>query len=96
MTRITQSTRLEQVEHVLGSKTNVLDFAVEGENDYYTWDGREDADWTIEDVDYVENVEEDRYILYPEGEYFTCDIEASREEGNQGPVRCWCEELRDS
>lgn len=91
MTRITQSTHLEEVEHILGSRTGTLDFAVEGENDYYTWDGNEDADWTVEDVDRVENLEEDRFILHPEGEYFTCEIDADAEEGNEGPVRCWCE-----
>ena len=91
MTRITQSTRLEKVEHVLGSGTGTLDFAVDGESDYYTWEGTEDADWTIEDVEYVENVGEDRVVLYPEGEYFTCEINADADEGNEGLVRCWCE-----
>ncbi|GAB3415882.1 hypothetical protein GCM10027435_12600 [Haloparvum alkalitolerans] len=69
----------------------MLDFAVEGEDDYYTWDGNEDADWQIEDVDSVENIDEDRFIMHPDGEAFVCDIESEGEEGNTGPVRCWCE-----
>lgn len=91
MPRISQTTRLERVEHIIGSGTGVLDFAVEGESGYYTWEGDEDANWTIEDVDCVENIEEDRFILRPKGEYFTCEIDADAEERNYGPVRCWCE-----
>ncbi|ELZ20999.1 hypothetical protein C477_05857 [Haloterrigena salina JCM 13891] len=91
MARITQPTRLDRVEHIIGSGTGMLDFAVEGENDYYTWDGGEDADWKIEDVDSVENIDEDRFIMYPDGEAFVCDIASEGEEGNTGPVRCWCE-----
>lgn len=91
MTQITRQTRLEQVEHIIGSGVGILDFAIEGEREYYTWRGTEDADWDIEDVDTLENDEEDRFIIYPEGEYFTCEIGAEAEEGNAGPVRCWCE-----
>ncbi|MCO8242986.1 hypothetical protein [Haladaptatus sp. AB643] len=91
MTRISQTTRLEKVEHIVGSGSGLLDFAVKGENGYDTWEGNEDADWTVEDVDSVQNVEEDRYIMYPEGDYFICEIEADTEERNSGPVRCWCE-----
>lgn len=91
MTRISQTTRLDRVQHIIGSGTGVLDFAVEGEDGYYTWDGTEEADWEVEDVDHVENIEEDRFIMYPEGEFFVCEIESAGEERNEGPVRCWCE-----
>lgn len=91
MARISQSTRLEEVEHILGSGTGILDFAIAGESGYRTWEGSEDADWTVEDVDYVENVDEDRFILYPDGEHFTCEIDADAEDENGGPVRCWSE-----
>jgi|GEM_PF-2797741 hypothetical protein len=91
MARITQSTRLSRVQHIVGSGTGVLDFAVDGEDGYYTWDGNEDADWEIEDVASVENIDEDRFILYPEGEFFVCEIESQGEEQNTGPVHCWCE-----
>jgi len=50
MARITQSTRLSRVQHIVGSGTGVLDFAVDGEDDYCTWDGNEDAEWEVEDV----------------------------------------------
>jgi len=79
MARITQSTRLSRVQHIVGSGTGVLDFAVDGEDGYYTWDGNEDADWEIEDVASVENIDEDRFILYPEGEFFVCEIESQGE-----------------
>ncbi|WP_232820448.1 hypothetical protein [Halorussus litoreus] len=88
MPRISQSTTLEQVEHILGSGSGILDFAVEGENDYYTWEDGEDANWKIEDVDCVKNVEEDRFIMFPEGDSFTCEIET---EEDKSRVRCWCE-----
>jgi len=91
MTRITQSTRLSRVQHIIGSGTGLLDFAVDGEDDYYTWDGNEDADWEVEDVASVQNIDEDRYIMYPEGEFFVCEIESQGEEKNTGPVHCWCE-----
>jgi len=91
MTRISQSVSLERVEHVAGSGVGTLDFAVEGDSSYHTWEGDEDADWTIEDVARVENIEEDRVIMYPRGDYFTCEIDADAEEGNEGTVRCWCE-----
>lgn len=87
---ITTRTVLEKVEHIVGSGAGVLDFAVVGEDHYYTWNGTEDANWTIEDVDYVENIEEDRFILHPEGEYFTCEIEANGGESNEGTVFCHC------
>lgn len=91
MARITQSTRLSRVQHIVGSGTGTLDFAVDGEDDYYTWDGNEDSDWEIEDVASVQNIDEDRFILYPEGEFFICEIESGGEEQNTGPVHCWCE-----
>ncbi|ODR80201.1 hypothetical protein BG842_02770 [Haladaptatus sp. W1] len=91
MVRISQSTHLEKVEHILGSGTGTLDFAVKGENEYYTWEGNEDADWTIKDVASIENIEEDRFILYPDGAYFICEVDADADEENSGPVRCWCE-----
>ena len=91
MARITQSTRLSRVQHIVGSGTGVLDFAVDGEDDYYTWDGNEDADWEVEDVASIQNIDEDRYIMYPEGEFFVCEIESQGEEQNTGPVHCWCE-----
>jgi hypothetical protein len=92
MPLIAQKTRLDRVEHILGSGTGVLDFAVDGQSEYTTWRGTEDADWEVNDVARVENVEEDRFIIYPEGEYFICEIDADMEEGNTGPVRCWCED----
>lgn len=91
MARISQTTRLERVQHIIGSGTGILDFAIEGDESYYTWDGLEDADWQIEDVASVENIKEDRFIMYPEGDFFTCEIESEGEEGNTGPVHCWCE-----
>lgn len=91
MPRITDTTRLKRVEHILASGTGVLDFAVEGETGYYTWEGVEDANWKIQNVESVENDSEDRFFLYPEGDYFTCEIEADGEENNQGSVRCWCD-----
>jgi len=91
MTTIAQKTRLDHVEYILGSGTGTLDFAVEGESDYYTWHGAEDADWEFNNVDTIENADEDRFIIYPEADYFTCEITADGEEHNTGPVRCWCE-----
>jgi len=85
MSHITQTTRLERVEHILGSGTGTLDFAVEGEDSYYTWEGQEDADWDVEDVESVENVDEDRFLIQPEAAYFVCEIDAERD-----VVRCWC------
>lgn len=90
MPTITERTKLEQVEHILASGSGVLDFAVAGEDNYYTWRGTEEADWRVDDVRCVENAEEDRLILYPEGD-FTCEINAENEENNAGPVRCFCE-----
>jgi hypothetical protein len=91
MPTIAQKTRLDHVEHILGSGTGTLDFAIEGESGYYTWYGAEDADWEVDDVATVENAEEDRFLIYPEADYFTCVITADGEEHNSGPVRCWCE-----
>jgi hypothetical protein len=34
MTRINQSTRLERVEHILGSGSGIRDFAIENERSY--------------------------------------------------------------
>jgi len=90
MPPITENIVLDRVEHILGSGTGTLDFAVEGENGYYTWHGREDADWEIEDVESVVNADEDRFEIRPET-VFTCDTPADGEEDNEGPVRCWCE-----
>ena len=83
---ITQSITLDRVEHILASGTGTLDFAVAGEDEYYTWDGKEDAEWTVEDVGRAENTEEDRLIFYPTGEFFICEITADGEEFNEGPV----------
>ena len=91
MTVVSQKTVLREVEHILGSGNRTLDFAVKGEEDYYTWNGVEDADWDVEDVARVENVEEDRFIMYPADETFTCEIDASKDEFNHGPVHCYCE-----
>jgi hypothetical protein len=73
---VTEKIVLDRVEHILGSGTGTLDFAVEGENGYYTW--------------HVVNVDEDRFEIRPET-VFTCEIPADGEENNEGPVRCWCE-----
>lgn len=89
MPTISQSIRLDEVEHILGSGSGTLDFAVRGDNSYYTWHGTEDADWEIDGVATVRNVEEDRFEMLPEGESFVCEIEASSEEGNSGSVYCW-------
>lgn len=29
--------------------------------------------------------------MYPEEGFFVCEIEADSEEGNTGPVNCYCE-----
>jgi hypothetical protein len=88
---VSQTTVLHDVEHIIGSGNGTLDFAVKGEDGYYTWNGVEDADWDVEDVDRIENTEEDRFIVYPVGETFTCEIDAGEDELNHGPVRCYCE-----
>ncbi|WP_158056010.1 hypothetical protein [Halorussus halophilus] len=75
MPRVSEGTKLTQVEHILASGSATLDFAVKGENNYYTWEGPENADWTAENVLRVENDDEDRLILFPENEYFTCEVE---------------------
>mgnify|MGYP000318432668 CR=1 FL=1 len=91
MPTITEDTVLTDVDHILASCTGVLDFSVVNEDSYYTWWGMEDAEWVVEDIDSVENVDEDRIIFYPEGESFTCEISAQGEEQNSGPVHCFCE-----
>lgn len=91
MPEVSQGTVLQRVEHIIGSGNGTLDFAVEGEDQYHTWRGTEDADWNVEDVDRIENIEEDRFIIYPEKDYFVCKIEAEKEEENTGPVSCYCE-----
>ena len=71
----------------------VLDFAVEGEVEEYTWWCSEDSEWTIEAPGIVENGYEDRFLVKPpEGEHFVCDITAEDEEQNEGPVRCWIDQ----
>lgn len=79
---------LDRVEHILASGTGILDFAVTGESGHYTWHGTEDADWTVSGVDRIENDDEDRLIIYPDEDYFECEITADAEEQNTGPVRC--------
>lgn len=59
----------------------MLDFAVDGEPGYYTLESEEATDWKIDD--------ETRFILYPDGEYFTCLIESNAEPA--GRACCWCE-----
>ncbi|GAB3680442.1 hypothetical protein GCM10028857_03170 [Salinarchaeum chitinilyticum] len=91
MPLISQETVLTDVEHILGSGGGTLDFAVAGENSYYTWHGVEDAEWSVEGVERVENDDEDRFLIYPEGDFFTCEIGADGEEHNSGPVHCYSE-----
>ena len=43
------------------------------------WDNQEDTGWQIEDLTSVENIDEDRSIMYPEGEIFVWDIESESE-----------------
>lgn len=62
---------LDRVEHILGSGTGKLDFTVDGENEYYTWRGIEDADWSVSGDVRVENDDEDRFLIYPEGRSFS-------------------------
>jgi len=88
VTRISAPACLNRVRHIIGSGTGVLEFAVEGESEYYAWEGNEDADWEVDDVGQVENIEEDRFIMYPSGESFVCEVE---EGASGGVVRCWSE-----
>jgi hypothetical protein len=88
MRTISRDRVLERVEHILASGTGTLDFAVEGESGYYTWHGTTGADWTVTGVGRVENDDEDRLLIYPEGECFRCEITAESDEHNSGPVRC--------
>jgi len=75
----------------MGSGTGVLEFAVEGEREYYTWEGSEDEKWEVNDVGQVENIEEDRFIMYPAGEYFICEIEliSDSKDVDESRARCW-------
>jgi hypothetical protein len=61
--------------------------------EYYRWDGREDADWEITGVERIENIEEDRVIIYPKGEYFVCEIDVASDTGavTENCVHCWSE-----
>lgn len=86
-----QERRLERVEHILGSGTGVLDFAIDGQNQYETWVGLEDAEWTVDGVESVENAEEDRFIMYPEGDYFICEITSEESSDEKEVVQCWSE-----
>jgi len=90
MERIAQDTKLTGVERIVGSGTGTIDFEL-GNGELYIWDGAEDADWSVKNIDYIENGAEDRIVMHPEGEHFVCEISADGEEYNEGPVRCWCE-----
>jgi hypothetical protein len=87
MPHVSAYTKLTNVEHILGSGTGTLDFAVGGEDEYFTWDGTEEAEWSVEDVEQVDNSSEDRFILYPKEEYFICKI---IDDGTE-QVHCWCD-----
>lgn len=87
--KIDETTKLTAIEFILGSGAGTLDFAVEGDEEYYTWSGEEDSEWTIEDTDRVENDEEDRFILHPEDNFFTCIVDVTDE--GKDTVNCWCE-----
>lgn len=87
MVRVSAPACLDRVRHIVGSGTGVLEFAVEGESEYYTWEGSEDADWEVDGIGRVENIEEDRFIMYPSSEYFVCEIELTSDAGSL--VRCW-------
>ena len=91
MPTITEDTLLERVEYIEGSGRGTLDFAVDGEVQTHTWYGIEDAEWWVEGAARIENGGEDRFFIYPSGNFFTCDITADGEQGNQGPVHCWSE-----
>lgn len=86
MRRVSQGTKLTRVEYILGSGTGVLDFAVQGEDDYYTWEGTENDDWSIKNVGRIENDSEDRFTVFPEEGYFTCEI--SLDEKGRETVHC--------
>jgi len=85
MPSIASHTTLTGVEYIrIGH--GVLDFGTEDEE--YTWWCQEDAKWEIEGGDIV-NGDEDRFLVTPpEGEEFECRINATSEEGNEGPVKC--------
>lgn len=89
MVDVSQGSKLTDVEHILGSGTGTLDFAVKGENTYYTWDGTEEATWDIEGVEKATNDDEDRFIMFPQGESFTCEITLN--ENGEETVHCWSE-----
>ena len=74
MPRVSAGTTLTQIEHILCSGTGTLDFAIEGEEQYYTWEGEEDADWTVSNVERIQNEDEDRIIIWPDEGYFSCEI----------------------
>lgn len=93
---ITSDCVLENVEHILSSGSGVLDFAVSDKDEYYTWWGTEKADWEIDGVSHIENAEEDRIAIYPAEDTFYCEISASGEEFNTGPVKCVSEEPKKS
>jgi hypothetical protein len=88
MPTIADNLVLDRVEHILASGTGVLDFGVVGEDQYYSWWGTEDADWTVKNIGSIQNTEDDRIVFYPANDYFTCEIAADSEEDNRGPVRC--------
>jgi hypothetical protein len=87
--RISAPARLDHVEHIIGSGTGILEFAVEGESEYYTWEGSEEADWEVEGVSRVENIGEDRFMMYPGERLFVCEIEEGDERVSGDEVRCW-------
>jgi hypothetical protein len=59
--------RPSRVQRIVGSGTEILNFAVDGKEDYYTWDGNEEADRKIEYVASVQNIVEYRFIIYSGG-----------------------------
>ncbi|MWG36109.1 hypothetical protein [Halomarina oriensis] len=91
MSDTSQDRRLERVEHILGSGSGVLGFAIDGQNQYETWVGVEDAEWTVYGVKSVENAEEDRFVMYPEEDYFICEITSEKSGGEDKSVQCWSE-----
>lgn len=57
---------------------------VEEDEIYNTWDSLEDADWQVEDVASVENVEEDRFTMYPEGDFLLVRLNLTAMKGIWG------------
>jgi hypothetical protein len=75
MPRVSAETELKHVEYISASGRATLDFAVKDKDDYHTWEGdKEDSDWTVENIQRVENGSEDRFVIFPEEDYFTCRI----------------------